>query len=92
MMSEVLFHVPSISCGHCARAISSALSEAAGVKQLGVDIEAKQVTVVYDAATISEAKMKDILAEADYPVAELGTGKPEELVLSAVSSGGSCHI
>ncbi len=89
-MSEVLFNVPSISCGHCARAIRSALGAASGVQQVDVDIEAKQVAVVYDSAAISEAQMKSILAEADYPVAEEGVEQPDELVLSEASMSCSC--
>jgi copper chaperone len=89
-MSEVLFNVPSISCGHCARAIRSALGAASGVQQVEVDIQAKQVAVIYDSAAISEAQMKRILAEADYPVAESSTEKDEELALSAASASCSC--
>lgn len=89
-MSKVLFNVPSISCGHCARAIRSALGAANGVQQVDVDIEAKQVTVVYEPASISEVQMKRILAEADYPVAESSTEKEEELALSAASASCSC--
>jgi copper chaperone len=92
-MSEARFSVPSISCGHCVRAIRGALSETSGVEQVNVDIDAKLVTVIYDAAAISEAQMKRILAEADYPVVESGTGESEELVLSAANSNCSCcHI
>jgi copper chaperone len=90
IMSEVRFNVPSISCDHCARAIRSALSEATGVQQVDVDIDAKQVAVVYEPAAISEAQMKSILAEADYPVAEAGAEQPDELALSAASASCSC--
>jgi copper chaperone len=69
-MFEVTFKVPSISCGHCARTIRAALSEAAGVEQVVVDIAAQQVTVAYNPVAIDETEMKAMLAAVDYPVAE----------------------
>ena len=92
-MSKVLFTVPSISCGHCVRAIRSALGETNGVQHVGVDIEAKQVAVVYEPAAVSEAQLKSILAEADYPVAESGTEELGDLALSVASAScGCCRI
>jgi copper chaperone len=87
-MSQAIFNVPSISCGHCVRTIRAALGEVAGVNQVNVDIDTKQVTVVYDATVVNEAQMTDVLAEADYPVVEADTAQPEELTL--VEAGASC--
>ncbi|MCC6457949.1 MAG: heavy-metal-associated domain-containing protein [Caldilineaceae bacterium] len=87
-MSQVTFNVPSISCGHCVRTIRAALGEIAGVQQVDVDIDTKQVAVVYDAAVVGEAQMKDVLAEADYPVADASAAQPE--VLTLVEAGASC--
>jgi copper chaperone len=92
-MSQVTFNVPSISCGHCVRTIRAALDELAGVQQVNVDIDAKQVEVVYDSAAVSEAQMKAILAEADYPVIESSTEYAEAMVLTNAGSGcGCCRI
>jgi copper chaperone len=89
-MSQVTFHVPSISCGHCARTIRAALGEVAGVQQVDVDIDAKQVAVVYVPTAISEAQMKAVLAEADYPVAEPNVEQPDELALTTVGTSCGC--
>jgi hypothetical protein len=62
----------------------------AGVQQVTVDIDTKQVEVVYDPAAVNEAQMKTVLAEADYPVAKVGVAQPEELVLTAASASCSC--
>jgi copper chaperone len=88
MMSQVTFNIPSISCGHCVRTIRAALGEVAGVQQVEVDIDAKQVAVVYDATVVGEAQMRDVLAEADYPVVETDAAQPEGLTL--VEAGASC--
>jgi copper chaperone len=87
-MSQATFNVPSISCGHCVRTIRTALGEVEGVQQVAVDIDTKQVEVIYDPATVSEAQMKATLAEADYPVIEAGAEQMEELAF--VADGASC--
>ncbi len=87
-MSQTIFNVPSISSGHCVRTIRAALGEVAGVQKIDVDIDTKQVAVVYDPAAVSETAMKATLAAADYPVVEAGAEQPEELAL--VADGASC--
>lgn len=44
-MSEITFTVPAISCDHCVGAISGEVGQVAGVREVVVDIDAKQVTV-----------------------------------------------
>ena len=87
-MSQATFNVPSISCGHCVRTIRTALGGVTGVQQVAVNIDIKQVEVIYDPATVSEAQMKATLAEVDYPVIEAGAEQPEEFAL--VADGASC--
>ena len=87
-MSQATFNVPSISCGHCVRTIRTALGEVRGVQQVAVDIDTKQVEVIYDQAMVSEVQMKEVLAEVDYPVVKAGAEQPEELAL--VADGASC--
>ena len=67
-MANVVLNVPDISCDHCERAITGALSPVDGVKCVSVDIPAKQVKVDYDPSQVDLDKMKDILQEEDYPV------------------------
>ena len=68
-MATTILTVPDISCEHCERTITSALSPVAGVKRVAVDIPAKQVRVDYDEQAVDIDQMKVILAEEDYPVA-----------------------
>jgi copper chaperone len=92
-VSQATFNVPSISCGHCVRTIRAALDEMAGVQQVAVGIDTKQVEVVYDPAMVNEAQMETVLAEADYPVAKVGIEQQEELMHTAASASCSCcHI
>ena len=67
-MSNITLNVPDISCEHCERAITNALTPVEGVRTVSVDIPGKQVRVEYDAAHVDVEKMKDILREEDYPV------------------------
>ena len=68
-MSTVVLNVPDISCAHCERAITEALEPVDGVRQIGVDVPARTVTVGYDEATVTVEHLHEVLAEADYPVA-----------------------
>ncbi len=68
-MATVVMTVPDISCEHCQRTITSALTPVEGVETVSVDIPTKQVTVAYDEARVSVARMKEILQGEEYPVA-----------------------
>lgn len=67
-MKQVILNVPDISCEHCERAITGALTPVEGVRTVQVDIPAKQVRVDYDESAVDVDRMKDILQEEDYPV------------------------
>lgn len=69
-MAQTILRVPDISCEHCERTITEALSPVDGVRSVKVDIPAKAVTVEYDEATVSVNRFKELLKEEDYPVAE----------------------
>lgn len=67
-MKTVVYNVPNISCMHCVHTIKTEVSELEGVQKVEADPTTKQVTVVFDAPA-SEEKIKDLLAEINYPVA-----------------------
>ena len=60
--------MPDISCGHCEGTITKALSGQPGVSSVKVDIAAKQVALEYEQGKLSLDRVKEILAEEDYPV------------------------
>jgi len=70
-MAKVVPNVPDISCEHCQHTITSALTPVPGVRTVGVDIATKDVAVDYDEAQVDVGRLKDILAEEDYPVASV---------------------
>jgi copper chaperone len=70
-MTSVTLNVPDISCEHCQRAITTALSPVEGVSAVQVDIQAKQVCVTYDPALVDLDRMQAILEDEDYPVASV---------------------
>jgi copper chaperone len=67
-VKSIVLNVPDISCEHCERAITGALTPVEGIKTVAVDIPAKQVRVSYDDAQVGIDQMKEILAEEEYPV------------------------
>jgi len=67
-MTTVTYSIPNISCGHCVHTIQTELSDLAGVKSVTANSETKNVAVVFDAPA-SEDKIKELLANINYPVA-----------------------
>jgi copper chaperone len=67
-VKSVVLNVPDISCEHCERAITGALTPVEGIETVAVDIPAKQVRVSYDDTRVGIDEMKEILAEEEYPV------------------------
>jgi copper chaperone len=68
-MATTILTVPDISCEHCERTITDALTPVDGIKSVAVDIPAKQVRVDYDEQAVDVDRMKALLQEEDYPVA-----------------------
>jgi copper chaperone len=67
-MATTILNVPDISCEHCERTITNALTPITGVRTVNVDIAGKQVHVDYDEAKVNVDQMKEVLQEEDYPV------------------------
>lgn len=68
-MAKTILNVPGISCGHCVLTINKALRPLEGVRSVRVSIPTRRVEVEYDEAVIDVERMKEILAQEDYPVA-----------------------
>ena len=67
-MAKTTLTVPDISCEHCERTITNALSPVEGVRSVKVDIPSKKVQVEYDDAVVGVDRMKAVLQEEEYPV------------------------
>jgi len=48
-MTEIQFHVPGMTCGHCEAAVTGEVGKVAGVAAVAVNLESKIVTVTGDA-------------------------------------------
>jgi copper chaperone len=67
-VAKTTLSVPDISCEHCERAITNALSPVEGVRSVKVDIPSKRVQVEYDDAVVDVNRMKAVLQDEEYPV------------------------
>ena len=69
-MTTIKYSVPNISCMHCVHTIQTEVSDLAGVQSVKADAATKAVEIVFDAPA-TEEKIKQLLAEIEYPVAGL---------------------
>ena len=60
--------VPEIHCEHCRTSIEGGLAPLDGVSRARVDIDARQVTVDYDAATVDRAALVRAIEDQGYDV------------------------
>jgi copper chaperone len=73
-MAIATLNVPDISCEHCERAVTNALTPLEGVRDVRVDVPAKRVRVAYDERVVTVEEMKRALQREDYPVASVDVG------------------
>ena len=67
-MATSVLNVPDISCGHCQATIQGALGAIPGIESVSIDIPTKKVSVRYDPTVVGPDRMKEALADEDYPV------------------------
>jgi copper chaperone len=67
-MDKITFNVDGMSCGHCKASVEKALKELGGVQTAEVVLEAKTVTVIYDASKINRDTLAKAITEAGYEV------------------------
>jgi copper chaperone len=65
---QLTYSVPGVSCEHCRAAITPEVEKVAGVSVVGVDIDARRVSVTGDA--LDDAAIRAAIDEAGYDVAE----------------------
>jgi copper chaperone len=67
-MENIILKVPGISCGHCEKAIKSALSVFDGVKNIIVDLNNKTVTFDFDPSKASLDEIKEAIEDEGYKI------------------------
>ena len=67
-MATVTYSIPNISCEHCVHTIRMEVGDIKGVSSVSANQETKQATITFDAPA-TEAQIKSLLAEINYPAA-----------------------
>jgi copper chaperone len=67
---EITLSVPDVSCEHCVKTVSGALSALPGVADIDVDLTSKTVRFRYEPAQVSLERIGETLDEAGYTVAK----------------------
>ncbi len=60
----IVFQVPDMTCGHCAKAIAEAVTKADAAAVVQVDLDEKRVRI--DAARSTETALADAIRSAGY--------------------------
>jgi copper chaperone CopZ len=66
-MESIKFEVPGISCGHCVAKIENTLQSEAGVSGVWANAHQRSVEVEFG-PPLTEERLKELLAEINYPV------------------------
>jgi copper chaperone CopZ len=69
-MGTVTLVAPDIRCATCKDNIENDLSEAAGVRNVTVAVESKEVAVDYDDAVLTPEVLRQTMADIGYPAAD----------------------
>jgi copper chaperone CopZ len=67
-MTETTYTVTGMTCDHCARAVTTEVSDVPGVSEVDVDLASGRVLVVSD-GPIDDAAVRGAVEEAGYEVA-----------------------
>lgn len=67
-MANKIISVKGMSCDHCAQTIQKTLAELAGVQNVSVNLEKKEVVVDFDENQVEVAEISSKIAEAGYEV------------------------
>ncbi|RDI45547.1 copper chaperone CopZ [Falsibacillus pallidus] len=67
-MEKTVLNVQGMSCGHCEKAVKSALGELDGVQNVDVSLKDGKVEVEFDSSKATVAAMKDAIEDQGYDV------------------------
>lgn len=67
-MEKTILNVDGMSCEHCVKAVTNAVSALPGVNNVSVNLSAKTVEVEYDSAQSSLDKIKNEIEDQGYDV------------------------
>lgn len=67
-MATTVLHVEGMSCEHCVKAVTKAVTALDGVSGVQVDLQGKTVTVEHDPEAATLAQMKEAIEDQGYDV------------------------
>jgi copper chaperone len=67
-MQNVTLNVKGMSCGHCEKAVRTALMELEGVNEVQVHLSKGKVDVQFDDQKVNLAQMKEAIEDQGYDV------------------------
>ncbi|MDR3230247.1 MAG: copper chaperone CopZ [Synergistaceae bacterium] len=67
-MVQKVFNVEGMSCSHCVKAVTDAVKALDGVASVKVELDAKTAAVEFDAAKVSDARIREAIEEEGYEV------------------------
>lgn len=67
-MKQTILNVEGMSCNHCVKAVTDALTALDGVSGVDVDLAGKKVMVDYEEDKVSLESMRDAIEEEGYDV------------------------
>ncbi|WP_338749465.1 copper chaperone CopZ [Bacillus sp. FJAT-52991] len=67
-MEQITLQVKGMTCGHCEKAVKSALLEVEGVKEVAVDLPSGSVAVEFDHEKATVTQMKAAVEDQGYDV------------------------
>ena len=65
-MKTIKLIIPAIRCKHCVHTIKMELEELAGVSEVQVNLDDKEVGVTFESPA-NETQIRDLLIEINYP-------------------------
>lgn len=66
-MTTVTYQIPNISCNHCVHTIQTEVKDLPGVLEVKADANTREAVITFEQPA-TEAQIKDLLAEINYPV------------------------
>lgn len=70
MENTITTPVYGMSCEHCVRAVTNALSAVKGVKEVKVSLEDKSAQIAYDDEIASVSELESAIIEEGYQIKE----------------------
>ena len=67
-MTQQVYSVKGMTCGHCVRHVTLAFEDLPGVKEAAVDLDAARATVTWTGEPAAAEAIKAALDEAGYAV------------------------